>query len=87
MELKEQFEAASEKVNTLTKRPTNGELLNLYGLYKQGTEGDVNGPKPGMFDIKGNAKYKAWEVLKGKGKEEAQQEYVSLVDALIAKYR
>ncbi len=86
MELKENFESAKEKVKNLTKRPTNEELLNLYALYKQGSEGDVAGKKPGMFDIKGQAKYRAWEKAKGVSKEEAQKKYVSLVDELLEKY-
>lgn len=86
MELKENFEAAKEKVKNLTQRPTNEELLNLYALYKQGSEGDVSGKKPGMFDIKGQAKYRAWEKAKGTSKEDAQQKYVALVDELLEKY-
>lgn len=86
MELKEKFEAAAVRVKDLTKRPSNEELLKLYSLYKQGSEGDVNGPKPGMFDLKGQAKYKTWEKLKGTSQEDAQQQYVDLVDSLLEKY-
>ena len=86
MELKEKFEAAAVKVKNLTKRPSNEELLNLYALYKQGSDGDVSGKKPGMFDIKGQAKYRAWEKMKGTGKEDAQEQYVELVDQLLEKY-
>lgn len=86
MELKEQFEAASKEVKNLTKRPSNEELLKLYALYKQGSDGDVHGPKPGMFDIKGGAKYRAWEKLKGTGSEDAQQQYIDLVQELLGKY-
>jgi len=86
MELKEQFEAASKRIKDLTKRPTNDELLKLYGLYKQGSEGDVHGKKPGMFDIKGAAKYKAWEKVKGTDSAAAQQQYVNLVDEMLEKY-
>ncbi|KAK6618414.1 Acyl-CoA-binding domain-containing protein 2 [Polyplax serrata] len=34
------FDAAAEKVRTLTKKPTDEELLSLYGLFKQGSVGD-----------------------------------------------
>lgn len=86
MELKENFEAAAANVKNLTKRPSNEELLQLYALYKQGSEGDVHGKKPGMFDIKGQAKYKFWEKLKGTGQDEAKQQYVDLVESLLTKY-
>ena len=49
MTLQEQFEQAYKDVNTLTERPSNEDLLSLYGAYKQATEGDCNEPKP-VFD-------------------------------------
>jgi acyl-CoA-binding protein len=76
------FEQAVARSKELTKRPTNEELLQLYALYKQATEGDVTGERPGGFDFKGIAKFDSWEELKGKSKEQAMQEYVSLVDKL-----
>jgi diazepam-binding inhibitor (GABA receptor modulator, acyl-CoA-binding protein) len=36
----QRFEAATEEVKTLTKRPTDVELLELYALFKQATVGD-----------------------------------------------
>lgn len=84
MDLQEKFNAATEKVKTLTSRPTNAQLLDLYGLFKQATEGDVHGDKPGMFDFKGKAKYDAWEGIKGMESEEAMEKYVALVDELLA---
>lgn len=86
MELDTQFSEAGERIKTLTERPSNEELLQLYAFFKQGTEGDVNGPKPGMFDFKGAAKYQYWEKLKGMASEEAKQGYVNLVNELLAKY-
>jgi diazepam-binding inhibitor (GABA receptor modulating acyl-CoA-binding protein) len=86
MELKEQFEAAAAKSKEFTRRPSNEELLQLYGLYKQATEGDVNEERPGGFDFKAIAKHDAWEELKGKSKEQAMQEYVDLVDKLQKQY-
>jgi diazepam-binding inhibitor (GABA receptor modulating acyl-CoA-binding protein) len=38
-----------------------------------------------MLDFKGKAKWEAWEANKGKSKENAQQEYVTLVQQLKAK--
>lgn len=83
MSLEEQFRSASERVKSLTTRPTNEQLLELYALYKQGTDGDVTGARPGMFDLKGRAKYDAWAGKKGTAKAQAQQSYVALVDRLL----
>lgn len=86
MELKESFEAAAAKSKELTQRPANDELLTLYALYKQATEGDNTGERPGGFDFKGAAKHDAWDKLKGKSSEECMTEYISFVEGLHAKY-
>ena len=80
------FEAAAARSKEFTKRPSNEELLLLYALYKQATEGDVAGDRPGGFDFKAIAKYDAWQELKGKSKEAAMVEYVELVNRLSTQY-
>ncbi len=87
MELQQQFESAVARSKELTKRPTNEELLDLYALFKQASEGDVTGERPGGFDFKGIAKYDAWADRKGKSKEDAMKEYVALMDRLYAEYK
>ena len=83
MELKEQFEKAIAESKTLSAKPGNETLLELYSLYKQATEGDVNtDPPSNPFDFVNKAKYEAWANLKGKSKEAAMQEYTSLVNKL-----
>ena len=83
-DLKSAFEQASRDIQTLSERPDNDTLLRLYGLYKQGSEGDVKGDKPGFFDFVGTAKYEAWAKLKGTAQDEAKQKYVDLVKKLVA---
>ena len=80
--LKQTFEQSAKDIHALDERPDNETLLRLYGLYKQGAEGDVSGPKPGFFDFVGTAKYEAWAKLKGSGQQEAMQQYVDLVKKL-----
>jgi diazepam-binding inhibitor (GABA receptor modulator, acyl-CoA-binding protein) len=83
MEIKEQFEKAVADSKTLTEKPSNEILLQLYSLYKQGTEGDVNTEPPSNpFDFVNKAKYEAWSGLKGRSKDSAMQEYVELVKKL-----
>ena len=83
-DLKAKFEQAAKDVHSLAERPDNDTLLRLYGLYKQGAEGDVNGPKPGFFDFVGTAKYEAWAKLAGTSQDDAMQKYVDLVKKLTA---
>ncbi|TGE29658.1 acyl-CoA-binding protein [Hymenobacter metallicola] len=78
----EEFEAAAQRAQQLPTKPNNMVLLQLYALYKQASEGDVSGDRPGGFDFKGIAKYDAWASLSGKSKDAARQEYVDLVTSL-----
>ena len=81
-DLKMQFQQAAQDVMSLEERPDNDTMLRLYALYKQGSEGDVSGPKPGFFDFVGTAKYEAWEKLAGTKPEDAMRKYVDLVKKL-----
>ena len=83
---KEQFDTAVEEVKQLNRRPSNDELLLLYAFFKQASEGDVKGSRPGMLDLKGRAKYDAWAKLKGKSSESCRVEYINLVETLKKKY-
>ncbi|MFN8258320.1 MAG: acyl-CoA-binding protein [Bacteroidales bacterium] len=78
------FENAVKNSQTLKEKPSTEILLQLYGLYKQATEGDVTGERPGGFDFKGAAKFDAWTSQKGKSKEIAEDEYIKLVDKLLS---
>ncbi|WP_298715710.1 acyl-CoA-binding protein [Chitinophaga sp.] len=83
MALQQSFEAAVAASKTLDAKPDNDILLQLYSLYKQATEGDINvEPPANMFDFVGKAKYDAWNGLKGKSKDAAMQEYIDLVNQL-----
>ena len=83
-ELDDAFANAQIEVKKLSRKPDDDTLLKLYALYKQGTEGDVSGEKPGFFDFVGAAKYDAWEKLKGMPQDEAKQLYIDLVNKLTA---
>ena len=78
----DRFNEAKARVEKLPSRPSNDQLLELYGLYKQATEGDVSGSRPGMLDLKGRAKFDAWAKRKGSSKDDAMKAYVALVDKL-----
>ena len=83
-DLKQKFE---ETVNFVQTADGDIELSNelklkMYALYKQATEGDVSGKKPGMMDFVARAKFMAWDELKGSSSEEAMQTYIDSVEDL-----
>jgi acyl-CoA-binding protein len=81
-DLKAQFERAVADSKELPERPDNQTLLKIYGLFKQASEGDNEGKRPGFTDMVGRMKFDAWAELKGKGNEEAMQEYIDLIESL-----
>ena len=82
----EEFNKAAEDVKNLSQKPTNDELLELYGLFKHTNCGDNNTEKPSAFWIKDRAKWDAWLTHKGKNVKETDKAYVELVNKLIEKY-
>ncbi len=80
--LKTVFQKAVAESKQLPEKPDNQTLLKIYSLYKQATEGDVEGKRPGFTDMVGRAKYDAWAAVKGKSKDDAMQEYVDLIESL-----
>jgi len=81
-DLHEEFNYAIERVQALEHRPSNTKLLELYGLYKQSSEGDCDGKRPGMTNPRGRAKYDAWAARKGMSQDDAKKAYIALVDEL-----
>jgi diazepam-binding inhibitor (GABA receptor modulating acyl-CoA-binding protein) len=77
------FEQAQKDVRKLTKKPSNDDLLELYSLFKQATEGDATGARPGMLKVVDRAKFDAWAKLKGVKAADAQKRYVAKVKELI----
>lgn len=72
------FEAAVASVNAATTDPGNDTKLRLYALYKQATEGDASGKRPGFTNPVGRAKYDAWAKLAGTSPEDAEAAYVEV---------
>ncbi len=82
MTTEEKFEAAKQKVLTLKEKPSNEVMLNLYGLNKQATIGNLNVEPPKMFDFIAAAKYNVWKSKLGMSKEDAMNKYIELVESL-----
>lgn len=82
-----EFEEAVDTMNNKVKKTlSNEELLALYALYKQATVGDCNTARPGMLDLKGKAKWDAWNAKKGVDKDQAKKEYAEYAEKMVDKH-
>ena len=86
MSLDEDFENAAEEVKNLTKKPSDKDLLLLYGLFKQSTLGINNEPKPSMFNLTASSKWNAWYENRMLSKNMAKKKYIDLVTEYKVKY-
>lgn len=82
-----EFTKAADDVKALTKKPADAEMLELYGLYKQATIGNVNTDRPGMLDFTGKAKWDAWKSREGMSKDDAEKQYIEVVKRLTEQYK
>jgi len=82
-DLNQLFEQAQKDIKTLSAKPSDDDMLALYSIFKQATDGDVTGDRPGFFDFVGGAKFDAREALKGMSSEEAMQKYIDTVTKLL----
>lgn len=78
----EEFEKSCENIKVKTNLD-NDTLLILYGLFKQATIGDCNISKPGFFDMKGQAKWNAWNDNKNMDKQTAMKRYIRKVKSIL----
>ena len=78
----ELFVQAQSDSKSLPERPDNMTLLKIYALFKQGSVGNVDGPRPSSANMVERAKWDAWAALKGKSNEAAMREYVDLIESL-----
>ncbi|XP_066571521.1 acyl-CoA-binding domain-containing protein 7 [Amia ocellicauda] len=86
MSLQAEFEKVADDVKKVKSRPTDEELLDMYGLYKQATVGDIDIEKPGILNMKGKAKWEAWDSRKGMSKDAAMNAYIAIAKEVIDKY-
>lgn len=82
-ELEARFKKSSKEVMKLSKRPSPPALLKLYSLYKQATQGNRTGKRPGLTNPVARAKYDAWQALAGATPENAMLWYAEYAESLI----
>ena len=76
------FIRACDDAQTLPERPGPLTLLRLYALFKQGSQGDALGPRPGLTDVVARAKFDAWAACSGTPRVDAMRHYIELVREL-----
>lgn len=85
-ELDKRFAAAVERVRNAPEqgsfKPSNDFKLKMYAFYRQASDGDVSGKRPGMLDPVGRFKYDAWAQLRGMARDDAKRRYVAEVDGI-----
>jgi len=84
--LNDNFNTSVNIVNNLKQMPSNEDLLQIYGLFKQANVGDVNTDRPGMLDFKGKSKWDAWNSFKGTPQSDAKQLYINKSMELFKKF-
>jgi diazepam-binding inhibitor (GABA receptor modulating acyl-CoA-binding protein) len=77
-DLAQRFADAQARIKPVTGLG-NDVMLEMYALFKQATVGDVTGDRPGMFDLRGRAKYDAWAQKKSLSKDAAMEQYIAVV--------
>ena len=82
MGVNEDFDKAAKEAKELKSKPSDDDLLILYGLFKVATVGKVDTTRPGIFDPKGKAKWDAWKKVENKSPEEAKTDYILKVKQL-----
>lgn len=82
-ELEQNFKNAAEMVKSLSEKPDNNKLLELYSLYKQAIIGNVNTSQPWAVQLEARAKWDAWKSKEGLSKEESMTKYVAEVNKLL----
>ena len=89
MSIQAQFDAAVQQVNNLPDATAAQHMTELYGLYKQATEGDINmqgdqvdadaATKASGPAGLSQAQWESWDKYKGTPEEDAKRQYVAKV--------
>ncbi|WP_298121320.1 acyl-CoA-binding protein [Flavobacterium sp.] len=85
-DLDTRFEEAVELANTMTQASLPQDVqLRLYALYKQSTMGTIDVRVSPVYDLRNAFKMNAWLQISHLSVEEAKEEYILNINALINK--
>ena len=83
--LEQSFLDAAARIKTRTSTPSNGDLLILYGLYKQATAGECDIVQPWAIQVEARAKWEAWNRNKKMERINAMRNYIDKVEELMSR--
>jgi len=58
------------------------DMLKLYGLFKQATQGPCTAPRPSFLNQKGRSKWSAWHSLGGMSSKDAKLGYIECLSSM-----
>ena len=76
------FSSACQKIEELYTRLNNSTIRKIYAYYKQATEGDVSGKRPGILKLRNRIKYDSWASISGMSEYDAKIAYIKLANNL-----
>ena len=74
------FQNACSEVEKNSANINQSILLKLYSYYKQATEGNAIGKRPGLTNLRNRVKYDEWKTLEGISSDEAKENYIKIVN-------
>lgn len=83
LNLEQQFQDSTAFIKTKETLTSNEDLLVLYGLYKQATQGDCNIPQPWSTQVEARARWDAWYKNSGMNQHVAMEKYIEKVNELM----
>jgi diazepam-binding inhibitor (GABA receptor modulating acyl-CoA-binding protein) len=83
MDLEEEFRQSASRIKSRDTMPSDEDLLILYGLYKQATQGDCTIPQPWSIQLAARARWDAWFKNCGMYRETAMKKYIEKVNELM----
>ena len=83
MDLEEEFRQSASRIKSRDTMPSDEDLLILYGLYKQATQGDCMIPQPWSIQLAARARWDAWFKNCGMYRETAMKKYIEKVNELL----
>jgi len=78
------FEEVAQAIRDQKPELTNEQKSEIYGLFKQATNGDNTAAQPGLLSgFEARGKWDAWESKKGMSQDDAKQAYIDFVTPLL----
>ena len=86
-EVEDRYTVAVTTSSTLTQKPSDEELLHMYGMFKYVKEGNATGSAPNfLWNAAGNYKWHEWKKYDDRNVDEVREEYIAYIDTLVVKY-